>query len=89
MIESLAVNVEAQQKALLAAEARPTLTKIIPAVAAYTLGVIPISREDEGVVFAAFPGICPAVPEVLRRHAGAPVVMVEFDENVMARFARS
>lgn len=86
MIEPLAENVEAQQKALLAAEARPTLTKLIPAVAAYTLGVIPISREDEGVVFATFPGICPEVRQVLKRHAGAPVVTVEFDENVMAFF---
>jgi len=86
MQESFTDNVDAQQKALAAVAARPTLTRLIPAAGAYGLGVIPLARTDDGLSVATFPRICPGALAALRRHVGAPVLPVEFDENVMAFF---
>lgn len=84
--EGLAGNPDAQQRALAEVSDKSTLTRLLPAVAAYSLGAIPLSREDDGIVLATFPGICPGALALLQRHLGAPVRPVEFDENVMAFF---
>lgn len=84
--EALVGNPEAQQRALTAVAARDALTRLIPAVAAYSLGAIPLSRDEDGIAMATFPGICPGALALLRRHLGAVVKPVEFDEGVMQFF---
>lgn len=84
--ESLVGNPEAQQRALSEVAEKASLTRLLPAVAAYSLGAIPLSRDDDGIALATFPGICSGALGLLRRHLGAPVKPVEFDENVMAFF---
>ncbi len=84
--ESLVGNPEAQQRALSEVAEKASLTRLLPAVAAYSLGAIPLSRDDDGIAMATFPGICAGALGLLRRHLGAIVKPVEFDENVMAFF---
>ncbi len=84
--EALAGNPEAQQRALSEVAEKVSLTRLLPSVAAYSLGAIPLSRDDDGIALATFPGICSGALGLLRRHLGAPLKPVEFDENVMAFF---
>lgn len=86
MLEELADNVEAQQRLLAEVAQKPALTRLVNRVASYTLGVIPIARADDAIVFARFPGGAPGVEAVLGRHVQAPVRLVDFDENVMSFF---
>jgi hypothetical protein len=86
MLENLADNVEAQQRKLAEVAMKPTLTRLVNRVAAYCLGSIPLEREEDGIAFACFPGSCPAIAGVLRRHLGAEARLIPFDENVMGFF---
>jgi len=84
--EALAGNPEAQQRALSEVAGKASLVRLLPAAGAYSLGAIPLSRDEDGIAVATFPGVCPGALALLRRHLGALVKPVEFDENVMAFF---
>lgn len=86
MLESLVDNIDGQQRILAAVAARSTLTKSLPAVAAYSLGVIPLARDADLVTFAAFPEASPDIVKPLERHYGRPARIMPFDENVMSLF---
>lgn len=85
-LEALVGDPEAQQRVLTGVSERSTLTRLLPAVGAYSLGAIPLSRDDDGISIATYPGICPGALALLGRHLGAVVKPVEFDENVMTFF---
>ncbi|MCE9581982.1 MAG: hypothetical protein K8T20_05645 [Planctomycetes bacterium] len=86
--EALEGNPEAQQRALTEIAERASLTRLLPAVGAYSLGAIPLSRDDDGISMATYPGICPAALALLRRHLGAPIKPIAFDEEVMTFFVK-
>jgi hypothetical protein len=86
MEEAAPESVEAQQRILEAASRRSSLTRLLTPVAAYSLGAIPVARDEDGLALATFPGICAGAVETLRRVLGVPLKLLPFDENVITFF---